>query len=183
MENDELDILTDQQVDPDALDVAWLEQTNLFYKYSNALNQAIDERNDKKLAVEQEKDRLEKVKSELDGEIREDPDAWGLQKTTDATVNAAILASDRYQSALEDYHETKRELNEAQSWVNKYYTDVQTMEQRKTALEQLVRLLNQEYFSSPSEPRNLKQEYSKKAEKTKEKAREKVKGRKNRRSK
>jgi len=183
MENNELDIQTDQQIDPDALDVNWLEQPNLFYKYSNALNQAIDERNDKKLAVEQEKDRLEKVKAELDGEIREDPDAWGLQKTTDATVNAAILASDRYQSALEDYHETKRELNEAQSKVNEYYTYVHTMEQRKAALEQLVRLLNQEYFASPSEPRNLKQEYNQKVQSNKKEAREKVKRKTNRRGK
>lgn len=180
---DELDIQTDQQIDPDALDVNWMEQPNLFYKYSNALNQAIDDRNEKKLAVDKEKDRLEKVKAELDGEIREDPDNWGLQKTTDATVLAAVVASDRYQSALEDYHEAKRELNEAQGWVNKYYTDVQTMEQRKTALEQLVRLLNQEYFSTPSEPRNLKQEYNKRVQFNKTEAREKVKRKTNRRGK
>lgn len=181
--SEELDIENDKQIEPDALDVEFLNHQNLFYKYSAALNDAIDQRNELKIQVEETKEALEKVKAELDQQIREDPEEYDLQKVTEATVNAAITTTERYQQALQHYFDKRRELNQAQSEVNRHFTDTQTMDNRKSSLENLVRLLNQQYFASPSEPRNISEEYHKRVAKNKKGAKEKVKQEKRRRKK
>jgi len=171
------EIETDKQIDPDALDVDWVDQTNLYYKYSNALNDAINERNDLKLQVERAKENFERVKAQLDLEVREDPDSFSIPKVTEATVSSAILLDDRYHKAFEEYLDAKSSLNAAQDIVNRLYSCTSTMEEKKSALEQLVRLLNQQYFSTPNEPRDLSQEYHKKVKENKNNAKEKIKRR------
>lgn len=169
------EIIEDKQIDPDALDIAWIEQADMYYKYSDALNNAIQQRNDNKVTVEKLKDNLESVKAKLDIDIRSDPESYELPKVTEQVVNSAIQLDDEYKTALEEYYKAKEDLNEAQDSVNRLYSCTLTMEQRKTALEQLVRLLNQQYFSTPSEPRNLSNEYSQKIKENKKGARDKIK--------
>lgn len=171
------EIHEDKQIDPDALDVAWIEQSDLYYKYSDALNEALQWKNDCKLKVEQAKDHLENVKASLDIDIRKNPDSYDLPKITEQVVNSAIILEKDYGNALNELYEAKEELNEAQDFVNKLYSCTMTMEQRKTALEQLVRLLNQQYFSTPSEPRDLSKEYKDKINENRKGAKEKVKRR------
>jgi len=171
------EIETDKQIDPDALDVDWIDQTNLYYKYSSALNDAISERNNLKLQVERVKENFERIKAQLDLEIREDPDSFSIPKITEATVSSAILLDDRYHKAFEEYMNAKNDQNIAQDVVNRLYSCTATMEEKKSALEQLVRLLNQQYFSTPSEPRDLSQEYHKKVNENKNKAKEKIRKR------
>lgn len=162
MTEDNLDIETDKYIDPDALDVEWLNQTNLYYKYSEALNKAIDERNEQKVTVDEKKDNLEVLKSELDLEIRNNPKDFDLEKITDTSVKAALLADDRYQKSLDDYYETRKRLNESQAKVNKLYTDVNTISEKKISLQEIGRLLAQQYFCAPTVPRDLSQEWQKK---------------------
>ena len=171
------EIHEDKQIDPDALDVAWIEQADLYYKYSDALNDAIQHKNNCKLAVERLKDNLEAVKARLDIDIRKNPDEYDVPKITEQVVNSAILLEDEYKNALNEYYEAKEELNSAQDAVNRLYSCTMSMEQRKTALEQLVRLLNQQYFSTPSEPRDLSKEYKNKIDENRKGAKEKVKRR------
>lgn len=171
------DIKEDKQIDPDALDVAWVEQSDLYYKYSDALNDAMQWKNDCKLEVERKKEELETVKARLDIDIRKNPDGYDLPKVTEQVVNSAIALDGDYEKSLEELFSAKEELNKAQDAVNRLYSCVATMEQRKTSLEQLVRLLNQQYFSTPSEPRDLSGEYFQKVQENKKGAREKVKRR------
>lgn len=178
---EELNIDQDKQIDPDALDVEWLNQSNLFYKYSNALNEAIDRKNDMKLQVEAAKEEVDRVKAELDLAIREDPDEYGLSKVTESAITSTILTQPELQAAQKKYYSAKEALNAAQSEVNKLFTDVNTMETKKDSLEQLVKLLNQQYFSTPVEPRDLSMEYHKKIAKNKKGAKEKVKKRRSKR--
>lgn len=182
MTNIELDIEQDRQIDPDSLDVEWLEQANHFYKYSDALDEAVAIRNNLKTEVERKEKEIDMLKAKLELEIRSNPDAFDLEKVTDSSVKAAILSSDSYEKSLEELFELKSELNEAQNKVSALYTDVNTMQEKKEALKNLVVLLNQQYFCTPSIPRNLTQEFQRHREtkKTQSAAREKVKGRKRR---
>ena len=181
---DELDILQDKQIDPDALDVEWLDQTNLFYKYSDALNQAMDEKNDQKVTVDEKKEEFEILKAKIELEIRSAPEDFDLEKVTDASVKAALLMDDRYQQAMENLYEEKRTLNEIQSRVNKLYTDVTTISEKKVSLQEIGKLLTQQYFCAPTVPRDLTQEWKRKQDykQTQSQAREKVKRTKRRRS-
>ena len=175
----ELDIEQDRQIDPDALDVEWIEQANRFYKYSSALDEASAVKNDLKKQVDQKEKEIDILKAQLELEIRNDPDAFELEKITDSSVKAAILSSTKYEKAIEELFELKSELNDAQNNVNSLYTDVNTMQEKKEALKNLVILLNQQYFSTPSIPRNLTEEYQKyhKTKQTQKTAKEKVKKR------
>lgn len=179
---DELDIEQDRQTDPDALDVEWLEQANRFYKYSVALDEATAVRNDLKKQVDRKEKEIDILKAKLELEIRNDPDAFELEKVTDSSVKAAIFSSDQFESVIEELFELKTELNEAQNKVNSLYTDVNTMQEKKEALKNLVILLNQQYFSTPSIPRNLTEEYQRyrKTKQTQKTAKAKVKERKRR---
>lgn len=174
------DIELDKQIDPDQLDVEWLDQSNLFYKYSSALNEAIANREDSKLLVERKKKELDTLKSELELEIRKDPDSFDLEKVTESSVKAAILASDDHKKLLEEYFEASEEYNSALKEVNDLFTCVNTMQEKKTALENLVRLLGQQYFSTPMVPRDLPTEYQRRKqekEQTKKNSRNKVRRR------
>lgn len=176
---EELDIETDRQIDPDALDVEWLEQANRFYKYSDALDEATKVRNDLKAQLDKKKEEIDQTKAQLELEIRADPEAFELEKATDSSVKAAVLASDRYATVLDEFFDLREELNDAQNTVNKLYTDVNTMQEKKESLKNLVVLLNQQYFSTPVVPRNLTEEYQRhqKTKKTQRQSREKVKKR------
>ena len=181
--SEELDIEIDRQIDPDTLDVAWLEQPNLYYKYSSALGDAMKERNEKVVEVDEYKEAVNRVKAELDAAIRDDPEEFDLEKVTETSIQSAIIRSDKYQEALQEYHSKRKELNEAQNKVNQFYSQVNTMEQRKSALEGLGKLLNQQYFATPSEPDNLGAKYHAKASAAKKGAREKTKRERRRRKK
>lgn len=175
------EIEQDRQIDPDSLDVAWLEQPNLFYKYSSALDEAMEKRNDAKVEVEIQKDNVDRVKAELDAEIRDDPESFDLEKVTETSIQSAIIRSDKYQEALKQYHQAKKDLNAAQNEVNQLFSCVNTMDQRKAALEGLARLLNQSYFSAPAEPKDLSAKYHAKSNQAKRGAKEKVKRQRKRR--
>ncbi len=171
-------IKQDKKIDPDALDIAWLEQADLYYKYSDAFNDALAKKNEIKTEIDSFEDSLKELKSRLDLEIRQTPENFNLQgKITEGAITATILTHIEYRDALKQYYELKEEFNEAQNAANKIYSCAAAMEQRKTALENLVRLLNQQYFSTPEEPRDLSSEFYQKIERNKKGAKEKIRNR------
>jgi hypothetical protein len=172
------DIKIDKVIDPDALDIAWIEQSDLYYKYSEAYNSALEKKNELKLEIERYKENVDIIKAELDLMIRKAPEEFNLTgKVTEGAISSTILTHKDYQSAVEEYYGIRKDFNEAQHEANQLYSCVATMEQRKTALENLVRLLNQQYFSTPDEPRDLAHEYHKKLYETKKGARDKIRDR------
>ncbi len=171
------EIQIDKHIDPDAIDVAWIEQAGLYYKYSDLLNNALEKRNNLKTIVEEKEDEIKAIKAELDLDIRNNPEDFEIAKLTEGAISAAILIHKKYKKAINELYDLKKEFNTAQDTVNRLYSCVHTMEQRKVALENLVRLLNQQYFSTPEEPRDLSKEYHNKVKKIKEGAKERVKKR------
>lgn len=142
--NKELNYEEDVKIDEQALDIEWLEQPALFMKYAR---HAAQMRKD----VDLKKENIEITKAEVDKEIRQNPEKFNIEKVTDASVAANVLSTPKYKKANQEYIEAKYELDMAVAAVS-------AMNQRKDALENLVKLHGQQYFAGPKVPRDLKWE-------------------------
>lgn len=132
----ELEFREELKIDPDALDVEWLNQPELLWKYSKLLE-------DEKKEAEYLKNRVELVKAELDDEIRSSPEKFGFEgKPTEKAIDAQILKHPKYSNILKKYLRHRHN-------VGVYQSAVFAVHQRKEALEHLVKLHGQKYFSSP----------------------------------
>lgn len=140
----------DVRIDETALDVEWLEQAQLMRKYTEIAADAKKEMNNAKEYVDY-------VKATIDRDIRVKPEAFGVEKITETVVSNTIILQDKYQKAVTDYNDARYEYDIASGVV-------QAFEQRKTALENLVKLMGQSYFAGPQTPRDLSREYIERAE-------------------
>ena len=156
----------DIRIDPTALDVEWLEQPELMRKY------AVHAAEMEKLR-DAAKERLDVGKARIEMEIRNDPKKFGLEKVTEGSVQSTILLQDEYRQLVQEYNNSKYEYGVA-------VAAVRAVDQRKTALENLVKLLTTSYFAGPKAPRDLYQEHLDYVERKRANARVKIsrKGRK-----
>ena len=156
----------DIRIDPTALDVEWLEQPELMRKYA----QHVAEMEKLRDAA---KERLDVGKARIEMEIRNDPKKFGLEKMTEGSIQSTILLQDEYKRLVQDYNDAKYEYGVA-------VAAVRAVDQRKTALENLVKLLTASYFAGPKAPRDLYQEHLDHVERKRNNAKVKIsrKGRK-----
>lgn len=147
-----IDFEKDATIDPDSLDVEWLEQPRLMIRYSRVLADA-------KRTYEETKQRLDVIKAEVDKDVRTSPSKYGLEKTTESSIQGAILLAERVQTG-------QAELTEALYDVNMAQGAVYAINARKDALENLVRLHGQQYFAGPQIPRDLSKEWQAKTKQT-----------------
>ena len=148
-----MDYLDDIRIDESALDVEWLRQASLTFQYGT--HQAKMKR-----IVDRKKEELDLVKADLDKKIRSKPEHYKIDKITEAAIQATILQQ-------EDYQEINSELIDARYELEIASAALRALEQKKSALENLVRLNGQNYFAGPSVPRDLTKEWEQK-EKAKE---------------
>ena len=141
----ELNYEEDIRIDPTALDVEWLEQPELMRKYAQHVAEM------EKLRDEA-KERLEVGKAQIEMAIRNEPEKFGLKKVTESSIQSTILLQDEYKRLVQDYNDAKYEYGVA-------VAAVRAIDQRKTALENLVKLLTTSYFAGPKAPRDLYQEH------------------------
>lgn len=122
----------DLSIDALALDMEWLEQPILFFKYSEALAKARKAKDKAKIAYLIARARVRKELADKG------------QKTTEAVIEEEVSTTPE----MDDYIEAcyVEDLLDAA---------VRAMHQRKAALENMVELLKMQYFSSPKEPRDL----------------------------
>jgi hypothetical protein len=139
----EQDYTKDIYIDPDALDVEWLGQPNLFFRYAAALA-------DQSRKTEQAKRDLDVITAEIDDEIRRHPETFLGEdvRPTENAIRNQVVQEKKVLDAQNKYHDAKHD--EAM-----LTAAVRAMDQRKTALENLVRLQGQQYFAAPKEPRDL----------------------------
>ena len=142
-----MDYERDMYIDCDSLDVEWLEQSMLMMRYSTY---EADKEREKDLA----KEALDLVKADLDRNIRENPDKYGIAKPTETAISNTIISQDEYKEAYHKFLDIQYEYNIAKS-------ATRAVAQRKDALENLVRLHGQQYFAGPRVPRNLHEEVEK----------------------
>jgi hypothetical protein len=138
----------DAQIDPMALDIEWLDHSNKALRYGRHEVKMERELDDAKMA-------LDVVRAELDSDIRTDPEKFGLSKITEGAVQNVILLQKRFRVANERFLDAKREYGFARV-ANRTIID------HKYALENLVRLHGQLYFSGPKVPRDIGKEWEQK---------------------
>jgi len=143
----------DISIDETALDVEWLDQPRLMLKYAQYAAKC-------KTELDRAKEALDVVKAELDREIRQNPGDYGVNKITESAVQSAILVQPQYQQASKDYTDSKYEYEIA-------VAAVRAIDQKKTALENLVKLHGMSYFAGPQVPRDLSTEWQKKQQQAK----------------
>jgi hypothetical protein len=146
----ELNYEQDINIDPESLDVEWLQQPKLMLKYTNLAAET-------KRTVDLAKEKLDLIKAELDKQIRTHPEDFikGIDKITEALVSNTILSLGEYIDVNAEYIEARYQ-NEITN------NAVRALEQKKSALENLVKLYGQQYFAGPKVPRDLSNEWVKK---------------------
>lgn len=145
----------DLYIDDSALDIEWLDQSMLFMKYARHAAEA-------RRTLDETKQALDIKKSEVDKAIRENPDAFGIEKVTEGAIQSAILTEGGYQEAYQIFLDAKFESDMASN-------AVQAFNQRKEALENLVKLNGQQYFSGPKVPRDIHWEREEKIKRAEDK--------------
>lgn len=148
----------DIKIDHDALDVEFVKQASLYLKYSEELALAKDQR-------DRLKERVDVVKAEMDGMVRRNPAVYDIEKITETTVYSAVIQSKEYEEANKKYLDARLNAELIQAAVS-------ALEQKKYALESLVKLLSMNYFAGPTEARDLSSEVKNRIEARKEDRRE-----------
>lgn len=139
-------------IDLDALEQEWLMQPKLFMKYSEAASIARRE-------LDEAKETADYTKAELDLTIRKNPERFHLSKITENSIEATIITTP-------EYIESHKEYIEAQYKYSLLMGAVKAFDQRKDALENLVRLHGQSYFSTPELPHTTSPEKKDQIKKT-----------------
>jgi len=140
----ENDYQSDLHIDPDSLDLEWLRQPQIFMEYAEKASNA-------RADLDRAKENLDVVKAELDRDIRRNPGVFNLEKITEPVVASTIILQREYSEAMEGFVNSKHECDMLMNAVKAF-------DQRKVALENLVRLHGQQYFAGPREPRDLSRE-------------------------
>ena len=138
----------DISIDEDALDVEWLQQPSLMFKYTVIEAEAQQE-------LDEAEANYQITKAELDLAVREDPDKYDILKPTEAAIYSAVRATSKYKKA-------KKAVSQAQYGLNMAKAAVRALYGKKEALENLVRLHAAQYFAGPSVPRDLSKEWEQK---------------------
>jgi len=147
----ELDYKKDVTIDEGALDYELLIQADLRRKYGENLSE-MESRRDRM------QDKLDVCRAEIDRDIRTSPEDYEITvKLTETVIANTILLQNEYRETLELLRELEYEVK---------YTKhaVQSIEHKKSALEELVKLHGQSYFAGPRIPRDLSKERERKNE-------------------
>ena len=141
----ERDYTNDIEISPDSLDTEWLLQPQLMLKYGETVAEA-------RRSVDYAKERSEIKRAELDKDIRTYPEKYGISKITESAIQGTIILDSEYTELNINFIESKYELEVL-------LAAIRAIEQKKTALENLVKLHGQMYFAGPKIPRDLTKEW------------------------
>uniref|UniRef100_A0A6M3KX75 Uncharacterized protein n=1 Tax=viral metagenome TaxID=1070528 RepID=A0A6M3KX75_9ZZZZ len=137
--------MTDKHVDIKIdfynLHIEWHNQPQLYMDYGEKHAKAIKR-------LKQAEKSLKIIKSQLAIKIRKDPDAYELDKYTDAAIKDCVRIQPEYDTANDEWIQALYEEQQADA-------DKWSFQQRKEAIEGLVRLYALGYFSVPNLPRDI----------------------------
>jgi len=125
-------------IDKYSLDLEFEKHPMLYHEYAMDMITAEDEK-------DRAKDQLELLRAELDVAIRNNPKAFQMEKVTEAAINSTIVQTNKFKTAQEYY-------NSCVSSVRILKVAVESINQKKVALENLVKLYLGEYFSKEVPP-------------------------------
>ena len=131
-------------LNPNKLDTEWVQQPKLFYQAAEKLAEA-------KAELEKSKTNKDIVMAELDRNIRAEPDKFSLSKVTEPVVEQTIILQGEYKKAQKRFLDAKHNVDIAQVVVD-------TLDHRKSALENLVKLRLANYYAEPRSPQGKSRE-------------------------
>jgi hypothetical protein len=124
------------EIDKNELDREWSVQPKLYHEYAVMLADA-------RRKLDEAEAGFKVVKSEVDKAIRSRPSKYGLaDKPTEASIAATIVLQKKYIKA-------QNAIILAQYDANITEAMVKSLDHKKAALENMVRLHGQDYFSTP----------------------------------
>lgn len=126
------------EIDEHDLVKEWVKQPSLYFTWAQKLADARIEQDEAKSA-------LDVIKAEASRAIRDDPGNYGFDKVTEAVVAVAI-------NEHPDVMEGVKALYAARHRQEIYQAAVNALDHRKRALEKIVDLHGQNYFSHPRTP-------------------------------
>jgi hypothetical protein len=131
----------------------WLEQSKLYHKHAVRLAEAKYSLNRAKAAEAVAEEELKDVIARMDSAIRRDPEAFGLsseKKPTEAAIENTVRLSSEFQEARDAvFKDAATARNDAQHLVDVLYATVNSLDQRKEALQDLVKLEGRDQFAQP----------------------------------
>jgi len=130
MKKEQIDVDNLFNIDSNLLDYEWINQPKLFFKYTEMLVEA-----EKKL--DQAERKLKVIDAELDVAVRKNE-----EKITEAYIKNKIILDPKHKKQV-------KKVAARQVKVNLLKAIVQSLDQRKKALEKLVDLHGQQYFATP----------------------------------
>ena len=141
---------SDLFIDDKALDIEWLGQPKLMLKYTGIQAKA-------KREVDRLNEKLSVCRAELDKKIRDNPDKFDLPKVTEPLITSTIIVQKKYRTIMSELIDAKYEKEMAVGAVS-------SVDNKKTSLENLSRLVAINYFAGPRTPRDLSKEVAKRQE-------------------
>lgn len=130
------------QINKYSLDLEFEKHPMLYHEFAMDMVEAENEK-------DQAKDKLELLRAQLDVQIRDNPRKFNLEKTTEAAISSTILQNKEYIQAQEY-------CNGAVGNLRVLKVAVESLNQKKVALENLVKLYLGEYYSKEA-PREIKE--------------------------
>ena len=134
------DFQKDLEIDALTLDIELLEQPQKYFKYSEELSEANRELDRLKL-------KYEIMQAKLDIKIRTKLTQEGV-KATENLIRSTVVQETEFSTISNELSDQKKEVDILSSGVKAF-------EQRKSSIENLVKLQAQNYFAAPREPRDL----------------------------
>jgi hypothetical protein len=122
-------------IDENQLDRAWIEQPRLFERWAFKAATL-------RLSFDEAKADLDVLEAELGKKIRDRPEKYGLQKITENAVTSTIPLQKEHRNQVNLINTLKYKLGIVQAVVD-------ALDHKKKALENLVQLHGQNYFSVP----------------------------------
>lgn len=140
-------------IDIHRLEEEWPLQTKMFRHYADKVAEARYGHDTAKTDKDLAEAEFEKVQAKLDQLIRSEPTEYELTgKPTEKAIRNVVILQKKYQIAQLQVFEAQRKINEAKHTLDVAEVAVKTLDHRKAALEDLVRLRLASYFSDPRAP-------------------------------
>ncbi len=134
IENTDVDPIL--SIDMNELDAEWAKQPKLYHEYAS-------QRAHSQRKLDEAEAELKVVKAEVDRWIRDEPTKYNLsEKPTEVSIASTIFLQPEYKAA-------QKAVILAQEQVNIIDAMVRSLDHKKAALENMVRLHGMDYFAEP----------------------------------
>ncbi len=140
-------------IDKFALDDELVKQPGLVVELCEALGEAESDVDDAKRALDVAREELKSTEARLDTQVRSDPGAYGVEKSTEAAIKACVQMSTKRKRAQDIVNEKAEALSALNRTAKILSAAVKGATSKDKSLTSLVYLHGAGYFAS-SKPRH-----------------------------